>query len=143
MLDSQDLLSFLPKHAIGLDISDNSIEALELEKKFNKVTVLAYARKKLEPGIVENGQVLNKEKLIDSIKDLFSSPTPSHFKSKDVILSIPESKTYIHVFRLPTVISEDNVGQSVQYEAEATFPISFDDAYHDYEIVKKDEKNQD
>jgi len=135
-------MSSLPNHAIGLDISDASIEALEIKKKFGKIVVNAFGRKKLEKGIIVNCHIHEKEKLAKVIKDLLVSAQPKRFSTKNVILSIPESKTFIHVFQLPSVISEKNIGESIQYEAEQTIPLSFDQVYHDYQIVTKGKEYQ-
>jgi type IV pilus assembly protein PilM len=135
-------MSSLPKHAMGLDISDASIEALEIKKKFGKIVVNAFGRKKLEKGIIVNCHIHEKEKLAKVIKDLLVSAQPKRFSTKNVILSIPESKTFIHVFQLPSVISEENIGESIQYEAEQTIPLSFDQVYHDYQIVTKGKEYQ-
>lgn len=136
-------MSLLPKHAFGLDISDFSIEALAIKKKFGKLSIVSYSRKRIPSGVVENGSIINKEKLVESIKEVISSAKPQGFKSKDVILSIPESKSYIHIFKFPSVITEKNLSDSVQYEAEETIPLSFDQVYHDFEIIQKKEDYQD
>ena len=56
-------MSSLPNHAMGLDISDASIEALEIKKKFGKIVVKAFGRKKLEKGIIVNSHIQKKEKI--------------------------------------------------------------------------------
>ncbi|XOU94297.1 MAG: type IV pilus assembly protein PilM [Candidatus Kerfeldbacteria bacterium] len=136
-------MQILSKHALGLDISDNSIELLELKKIWGKETVEAYARKKLESGIVERGRIINKSKLISALEEAYAQAKPSGFKTKEVILAIPEITSFLHVFKMPSVISIENIKESVQYEAEETIPITFDQTYHDYQIIYKDNNNQD
>jgi len=136
-------MNLLSKNAIGLDISDNSIELLEIKKSFGKETVTAFARKKMESGIIERGKILNKQKLSQAIKEAYASAKPRKFSTKDVILSLPENLSFIHVFRMPAVISEENIAESVQYQAEETIPLSFDQVYHDFHVIFKDEDHQD
>ena len=56
-------MSLIYKTTFGLDVSDASIEALELKKSFGKIKILSYGRVKLNPGIVENGEILKKDEV--------------------------------------------------------------------------------
>jgi len=51
------------KPALGIDISDYSIEVISLEGSMENPRLLAMGRTVLEPGIFEDGKILNKEKL--------------------------------------------------------------------------------
>ncbi|MDP2685390.1 MAG: type IV pilus assembly protein PilM [bacterium] len=136
-------MNLISKNAIGLDISDNSIEILELKKAFGKESVVSFARKKISAGLVERGRILQKQKLAQAIKETFAAAKPKKFTTKDVIFSLPENLSFIHIFRMPAVISEDNIAESVQYQAEETIPLSFDQVYHDHQVIFKDEDHQD
>jgi|GEM_PF-1130816 len=129
----------MSKHAFGLDISDSSIEAVEIKKKFGKLNISAYGRIELEPGVVANGKINNKDILIEHLGKIEKS---GQFSTKNCVISVPESKTFIHIFNLPSVISFQNIGESVQYAAEEQIPLSFDKAYHDYQILAKEEDHQ-
>lgn len=131
---------WLTKHAFGLDISDASIEACEVSNRFGKLTVTAYGRRELEPGVVVNGQILNKPKLSDAIAELVQA---GRFSTKNVILSIPESKTFIHVFPLPMAVGQENLADAVQYKADESIPLSFDQVYHDYQVLTQTENERD
>ncbi len=136
-------MNLISKNAIGLDISDNSIEMLEIQKSFSKESVTSFARKKIPSGLVEKGKILHKQKLAQAIKETYAAAKPKKFSTKDVVMSLPENLSYIHVFRMPGVISAENIAESVQYQAEETIPLSFDQIYHDYQIIFKDEDHQD
>ncbi|MFA5134895.1 MAG: type IV pilus assembly protein PilM [Patescibacteria group bacterium] len=122
-------------HAFGIDISDRTVEMFELKKKFKKFQVVSYGRAELRDGIVENGEVREPNELAEAIRRMLKQAEPKPPKTADVVLSVPESRTFIHTFRLPSVISEKNVGESVQFRAEETIPLSFDQVYYDYGIV--------
>jgi len=61
------MFNFFQKSAFALDISDFSIEVLELDR--NK-KVKKFSRVLLKKGIIEDGFILNKEKLAREIKEL-------------------------------------------------------------------------
>ncbi len=131
---------FFGKQAFGLDISDRTIEAVAIRKKLKTETITASSRIMLAPGSIEDGEIKQPDKLAQALRKLLND---ADFDTDQAVLALPESKTFIHVFTLPAVISEKNIGTAVQYAAEETIPISFEHAYHDYQILTKDEKRQD
>lgn len=136
-------MSFISDHAFGLDINDRSMEVFDIHKKFGKLSVTASGRVELEPGIIEDGHILNKEKARDTIRRLVQTAAPENITSKHVCVSIPEAHMYLYTFQLPAVISEKNIAESIQYKAEETLPLSFNQLYHDYRILNKSNDTQD
>ncbi len=120
----KNMFNLFKKPAFGLDISDYSVEALELERKFGKVYLGAYGRVKLEEGIVENGKILNKEKLKEKINQVLENTVPRKLKGKKVILSLPESKTFIHFF-------EER--ENIEEQASKTIPLDLEKVYSDFQ----------
>ena len=87
------MFNFLRRQpVVGIDISDYSIEVLQLNKRKE---VLSYARTILEEGIVQDGKILNKEKLVEKLKEVLRD-----IKAKKAILSLPESKIFIGDFKI-------------------------------------------
>ncbi|MDD4875116.1 MAG: pilus assembly protein PilM [Candidatus Pacebacteria bacterium] len=117
------MISLFKKKAFGLDISDKSIEALELEKKSGKVFLKAYGRAEMEQGIVQNGRILNKGALAEKIGNVLLKAEPRAIKIKNVICSLPESQTFIHFFP-----NDENIEQ----QAAKTFPINLSDFYFNF-----------
>ena len=113
---------FFLKNVFGLDISDYSIEVLELKRSFKKTYLSAYGRVILEKGIVENGEILDKKKLEIKIKDVLKNTIPRKIKSKKVIISLPESKTFTHFF---------GEIENIQEEAERNIPWQPEEIYFD------------
>ncbi|MFH1462506.1 MAG: type IV pilus assembly protein PilM [bacterium] len=134
---------FFKQPAFGLDISDYSIELLSLDKKADKFSLLAYNRIILEKGIVENGKILDKEKLREKIKELVRGVKPRGFKGSRVVISLPESKTFFHVFQLPEKLKEEGLEVAVEKEALKTIPLKSENIYSDFRVVsiKKGKKN--
>ena len=107
-------MSLFRKPFFGLDISDYSIEALQL-KKNNRVA--AFGRLVLEPGIVKDGVILNKEKLSEKIKQVVAR---AKIKSKKVVLALPESKVFIHSFSGKKNI-EQKIAKIIPWKAEQVY----------------------
>lgn len=105
------------KSLFGLDISDYSIEALQIKRG----RIFRSARIILEQGIIEDGNILDKEKLIKKVKEVISK---AKIKTKRVVLSLPESRVFIHNF---SGISEEKIEQ----EAVKTIPFNPEEVYFD------------
>lgn len=117
----------MAKNVIGIDISDFSIEALSLEKHRGSFKVESYARFRLSPEIVEDGKILNSQKLKDAIVKMFSQAKPKPFnKSRKVFLSIPEAQTFSRVLSLPKNIKNKELAKVTINKAEELIPESID-----------------
>lgn len=122
------MFNFLKKSTFGLDISDRSIRTLQLKKG----EILGFGKKALNQGIVEDGSILNKEKLIEKIKQVIYK---ANIKSKKVVLSLPESKVFIHAF--PVALSAFHLKElkrekeNIKKQADQMIPWKPDEIYFD------------
>ena len=128
---------FKKQFPVGIDISDYSIEILQLNERKE---VLAYGRITLERGIVENGKILNKEKLAAKLKEVLKSTKPNSLKAISyklkAILSLPESKVFIHYFELPRDLEGKELTKQVLKETSKVIPFDPGRLYWDYQIIK-------
>lgn len=126
------------KKIFGLDISDNSIEALILTKPlFGKAKVAAYARTVLRGKQVINGAIKDKKKLSDSIIKVLASAKPKPIKSPYCIVSIPESQVFTTIFKLPAGLKEKEIKNTVPVKAEEVIPFKSNEVYFDFKVISK------
>ena len=123
------------KTGFGLDISDFSIELLELS---SKIKVKTFSRIILEPGIVENGLILDKRKLTKKLKELVAK---TKIKTSQVVLSLPESKVFIHVFRVPKGLKKTNLKDAIAFEAPKVIPLNQEEIYWDCQTISSPAKS--
>lgn len=126
----------------GLDISDASIEALELKKSFGKVKLIGYARTNLPEGIIRDGIILKKKELGEAIQKLLVNAKPKAIKSQEVILSLPESRVFTHVFKFPSNLNFKQIVRVLQFEVPNALPISFEEVYFDFFVLEKRKDEQ-
>lgn len=134
---------FFKRPAFGLDVSDYSIEIISLEGSVENPRLLAVAREILEPGIVEDGQILKKEKLENSIQNLIKNPKFGKIKHPlcgypKFIFALPESKCFISIFDLPENLKENEKLEHLKSRATQTFPFPLKDLYFDFKIDKRE-----
>jgi len=127
------LLSAKPR-AFGLEIKNNSIKAVWLEKKRDKFRLISCGRKNLPRGVVQAEQVIDSGKLAGEIKSLLGSAQPKPIKMKNVIFSIAETKAFIRTIQIPSMSSEE-AREAVKWETEANIPISLEKVYLDWQTI--------
>lgn len=130
------------KKPFGLDISDYSIEIVSLKGSFEHPQLLAMGRNILEPGVIEDGKILNKETLKEALADLIKSPKFGKLKTNKFIFSLPESRSFINIFELPKNLAKKEEGDFIKLEACQTLPISLAELYFDFEIIEKENSRE-
>lgn len=131
------------KQAFGIDISDYSVELLELKKTGTMFEVASYARKLLPGGIVGDGDIKDKGAFVNSLGNLVEDAKPRSPSVKGVIASLPESKTFIHVFTFPSDLRPKEISEAVENEAQKLIPVGKNDVYFDIRLGEKREKGRD
>ena len=131
------MLNFSRKFPFALDISDFSIEVLQFRREANKIIMSAHARTELEPGIVENGKIVDKKRFKEKIKGFFPDENLKRMKNKKVILSLPESRTFLHIFELPIDIPGEELPKAIESLALKTIPLESGKTYSDFQIISK------
>jgi len=132
----------LYKEVFGLDISDTSIEAVQLKKVGKKIKLFAFGRTELEKGVVEDGKIFQKEELAKIIKSLLLKTLPKPISTSYVVISLPESKVFTHIFKFPKVLSKEQIKKALKYEAEAIIPLEPEEIYWDFKVISKTENEQ-
>lgn len=130
------LFDFFKKFPFGLDISDFSIKVFQF---ISKRKVKAFAKVTLKEGIVKDGFILNKEKLAEKIKEVVGR---AKIKSNKVILSLPESKVFIHIFQMPKNLRGRELRNAVSEEAEKKIPLEPSKIYWDCQVVSFQPKSE-
>lgn len=117
------------KNAVGLDISDRSIEAVLIRKKGGAAELVSYGRMLIPAGVVVNGYVERRNDLIQMIRKLLADGmTPPLSKgTRKVVLALPESRVFSHVFQVPRIADVKELSKTLAFEADAYFPYGHDD----------------
>ena len=135
-----NLLGIRP-NGFGLEIEDSSLKAIMLKKTRKGAEVVSCAARQMKKGIIQDGQVVNKQELANEIGGLLASAKPRPIKSKFVVFSIPESKSFIRTIQIPKMTREEAV-EAVKWETEANIPVSADKVYLDWQVIESKEKNE-
>lgn len=122
--------------AFGLDLSDLSLKAVELEETGVEEKVVSFNKIKIPNGIISDGEIINKTQAASAIKKLLDASKPRKIKTKKVICSVPETKAFLRIISLPKMSAEE-VKEAIRWEIEANIPLPLDQVYYDWQILDK------
>lgn len=121
---------------IGLHVNAHAVKAMELDHKGSRTVMRAYANAPLPKGLMVNDAFSDQNKLAEFIKLSLQSPQHGSFSTNRVIISIPESKSFIRVMEM-TTMDEAAAENAIMFEAEAYIPMPMDQVYFDWQILQK------
>ncbi|MDD4830911.1 MAG: type IV pilus assembly protein PilM [Candidatus Pacebacteria bacterium] len=124
----------LKKEAFGLDVSDLSLKIAKLKKSGDDLKLESFGCEKIDQGIIKEGEIKDQKKLAEIIKKSLKNACGKKIKTKYVVASLPEEKTFLQVIKMPA-LSEEELKSAVFYEAENYIPMSINDVYLDFQPV--------
>jgi type IV pilus assembly protein PilM len=125
----------------GLDLSDLSVKVFQLEKSGKFDRIRSFNSKDIKPGCIENGRIINREKVSRIIAEIIKTAGPKKINTKKVICSIPESKVFLRTISIPK-INENEAQEAIKWEIEASIPLSVDQVYFDWQFLDQVENKQ-
>lgn len=118
---------------VGLDIGSHSIKAIQLTGSSKALTLSSYAIQELSPGTIVDGEVVNREHLIDTVGDVIRQ---AGIKTSARNIHSAVSGRSVIVRRIPMEkMSEQDARQAIQWEAEQHIPFRIDEVSLDFKII--------
>jgi len=137
---NKEIISLSEKY-FSLDISDLSVKVFQLEKKGGKDEIRSFGASEIPAGYIENGKIINREKIIEIIKKLLVTAGPKKINTKKVICSLPESKVFLRAINIPEM-SEEEAEEAIKWEIEASIPLAVEQVYYDWQFLEKKDGKQ-
>ena len=119
------------KPVVGLDIGSSAVKAIELKKSGRGFKVTAIGIEPVPPDSIVDGAIMDAGAVTDAVRRVLQSP---RFKAKDVVASLSGSSVIVKKINLP-VMSEADLADSIQWEAEQYIPFDIQDVNLDYQIL--------
>lgn len=121
--------------AFGMDINDLSVKIVQLKKTSSGHKINSYGYASIPPGVVSGGEIIKKEVLVSKIKEAIGNSGPRKIKTKKVICSLPESKSFLRIISMPKMDREE-ISEAIKWEIEANIPLPLDRVYYDWQILE-------
>jgi type IV pilus assembly protein PilM len=125
---------FTEEQIVGLNVSDFSVEAVVLYKRRKTWELISFARFRLSPGVVENGQILQPDKLKEELKKMFVSAKPP-IRASSVFLSIPDSRAFARLLSLPKSLRRKELEEAARNKAEEFVPEDRDNLFSTLKVL--------
>lgn len=124
-------------HLVGLDIGSNAIKAAEVIETKSGKALHNFGILNIAPGIIEEGTIRDHGAVSAAIRELFSA---NNIKNKNVAISIGGYSVIVKKISVQT-ITEDELQETIHFEAEQYIPFDISDVNLDFQILGENEQN--
>jgi len=129
------MFKFSKKLAFGLDLSDLSLKIAQLKEKKGEISLASFIKESIPVGLVVGGEIKREEELVKILKETLEKAKGEPLGDRRVVCNLPEEKVFIRVIQLPPM-KETEIDQAVTWEAENHIPLSIEEVYLDWQIIK-------
>jgi type IV pilus assembly protein PilM len=128
-----EFLNLTPE-VFGLDINDPSLKIVKLKKKHGFLQPVSFIEKEIPNGTVDEGIIQDKKTFVKNLKEAMASVKGEKLKTRYVVASLPEEKSFSQVIKMPKMNSSE-LKTAVPFEAENYIPLPADQMYLDFEEI--------
>lgn len=124
---------------IGLDISSTSVKLLELGQSGNRYRVESYAVVPLPQNAVEEKNIADVDAVGAAIKRAVSR---AGTRTKNAAVAVAGSAVITKVINMPANLSDDEMADQIQLEADQYIPYPREEVNLDFEVMGPSEKQE-
>jgi type IV pilus assembly protein PilM len=134
------LFSRSKKGVVGLDIGSSAVKLVELaERKAGEYHLQRLGVELLSPEAIVDGSIMDSSLVVDAIHKLNDQ---TRVKNANFATSLSGHSVIIKKIQLPAM-PEEELAESIQWEAEQYIPFDINDVRLDYEVLSEGEPGRD
>jgi len=126
---------FLQKSVFGLDLSDLTLKIVQLKREKQRLSLVNFIKEDIPAGLIQAGEIKQEKELVAVLKQALEKTKKSPFQGNPVVCNLPEEKVFIRIIQLP-LMKKEELDKAVKWETEAHIPLSIDEVYLDWQIIK-------
>jgi len=119
------------KLAVGLDIGSASVKLVQLKEKKGGYQLLAFGTAPLPPEAIVDGALMNSAAIVQAIQEVVAQ---QKVKAKEVAIGVRGHSVIIKKISMPRM-SQEELDESIQWEAEQYIPFDVKDVNIDTQIL--------
>ncbi len=119
------------KLAVGLDIGSSSVKLVQLKERKGGYALQAFGAAPLPPEAIVDGALMNSAAIVQAIQELVAQ---HKVKAKEVAIGVRGHSVIIKKISLPRM-SQEELDESIQWEAEQYIPFDVKDVNIDTQIL--------
>lgn len=124
-------------HALGIDLADRSLRAVELRRtgfgRFARTHLHAWSEVGLPPDVVVRGEVKNPATLTVKLRELMDAARPRRFTTNGVVVALPDERCFVKTITVDDQTTD--LASAVRTAAASELPIPFDSAAFDWAAI--------
>lgn len=120
------------KGVIGVDIGSSSIKIVELKETSRGYQLVNYGIAPLPSEVIVDGAIMDSSAIVEVIKNLLAE---RKIKTRDAAISVSGHSVIIKKITLPAM-TEAELEESIQWEAEQYIPFPISDVNIDFHILE-------
>ena len=124
----------LKEEVFALNLSDSFLKIAKLKKKSRGFVLTSLNETEIPKGIIEEGIIKDEEFLSKIIKSSIKSVKGKKIKTKYVVASLPEEKSFLQIIQMPKM-NEKELSLAVPLQAENYIPLPIDEVYLDFQVI--------
>jgi type IV pilus assembly protein PilM len=117
---------------VGLDIGSHSLKLVELKQKGKSYELATFGIQPLPPEAIVEGAIMDSSAVAEAIDTLFAN---NNVKKTDIATSVSGGSVIIKKISLPAM-SEDELAESIRWEAEQYIPFPIDEVNLDHKTLR-------
>jgi type IV pilus assembly protein PilM len=119
------------KDVIGLDIGSSSIKMVELKEGKGGFRLQSLGMTPLPPEAIVDGALMDSVTVVEAIKEVVDT---GKVKTKNTVISVSGHSVIVKKITLP-LMTEAELEESIQWEAERYIPFDINDVNLDFQIL--------
>lgn len=123
----------MARTVLGLDIGSQTIKYVEVKKAGKLPQLLSYGILPAPSRGILSESSIDQQAVVETIKKLLHD---GGVKTKEATLALPEAKVFTRVIEVP-VLSEKELANSIQWEAEQYIPLRLEEVFMDFSILRE------
>ena len=116
---------------IGLDIGSHTVKLAQIVEHGKDLVLVKFGMKPLSPEVIVDGTVMDQGQVVSAITELMQE---LDLKAKDVVIGVSGHSVIVKRISLPEM-SENELSESINWEAEQYIPFAIEDVNLDFQII--------
>ena len=129
---------FKSKEVVGVDIGTSSVKLVELKESSKGFKLESFAVGPIPSQAIVDGAIMDAGAIVESLQDLLRE---HKIKRKQAAMGLSGHSVIVKKISLPEM-SEDELEESIHWEAEQYIPFDIDDVNLDFQILETTEPTE-
>lgn len=119
------------RDVVGIDIGTSAVKVLQLRESGKGYTLAAMGMAPLPPETIVEGAIMDATQVTAAIAQIFAE---NKIKARDVATAVSGNAVIVRKIKVPKM-SEEELADTIQWEAEQHIPFSIEDVNIDFQVI--------